>query len=67
MIRRMVVRLWEARMWSSAAWSAVIFAYVAVLLLGIVCETVRAKRRKRSKKPGPTKDGGGSADVIGFR
>lgn len=53
-------------MWSHTAWLAVIFAYVAVVILGIACECFRVKRRrveKRDARRQPAR----FDDVIGFR
>lgn len=53
-------------MWSSAAWSAVIFAYVGVLALGVVCECFRVKRQRLAKEKARA-ERRPFDDVIGFR
>ena len=52
-------------MWTSAAWTAVIFAYVAVVVCGVLCECFRVKRAraKRAAQAEPHK----YDDIIGFR
>jgi hypothetical protein len=53
-------------MWSSVAWTTVIFAYVAVLALGVACECFRAMRARALKRT-ESKEPPKYNDVIGFR
>lgn len=54
-------------MWSSEAWSAVIFAYVGVLALGIVCECIRMRRQRLAREKARAEQQRRFDDVIGFR